>query len=166
MVLGCIYLTKRNARTSEFQKLFFQNGETHNTGFDNNAMDCSISDKSENKILHVENGYLSADPVMIPGNETGEVDLQILRDISGNHFTLNVTIHKGTLQLLCHEAGDVRIGSWFVSRILILYFFLPLLFYRFLSVADYLDLCLLCKLDREMTDTNSVSSRPNKPFGL
>lgn len=64
--------------------------------------------------MHFENGHISADPIMIPGNETGEVDLQVLQNVSGNHYSLNVTIHKGTLQLLCHESNGFRIGSWSV----------------------------------------------------
>ena len=72
---------------------------------------CFFLDESPNKVLHFENGYLSADPLEIPGDETIEVDVQILKDISGHHYTFDVTITKlGLLNLKvpCIE----NVGSW------------------------------------------------------
>lgn len=51
---------------------------------------------------------------MIPGDETGVVDVQILQNIAGNHYTMDVVIHKSFLKLPCIESDDgaTRIGSW------------------------------------------------------
>ncbi|KAL4233254.1 hypothetical protein ACF0H5_007938 [Mactra antiquata] len=56
--------------------------------------DCN---NSPNKIIHFENAHLSADPVHIPGPETGDVDVQILQPVSGNHYTLSAHIAKKIL---------------------------------------------------------------------
>ena len=48
-------------------------------------------------MLQLTNAHIGPDPVHIPGTETGSVDLEILRDISGNHFKLDVVIEKHVL---------------------------------------------------------------------
>ncbi|XP_060601063.1 ganglioside GM2 activator-like isoform X1 [Ruditapes philippinarum] len=57
-------------------------------------VDCN---HSPNKIVHFEHAHLSADPVHIPGPETGTIDVQVLQPIAGNHFQLNVHVSKKVL---------------------------------------------------------------------
>ena len=77
----------------------------------------TFSDDSPNKILHIENGFLSADPVQIPGDETIEVDILILQPIAGHHYTLDLVMKKlGILDLKVPCVDNV--GSWYVKQVI------------------------------------------------
>ncbi|XP_052240796.1 ganglioside GM2 activator-like [Dreissena polymorpha] len=51
---------------------------------------------TQNPILHLSNPHLSADTVHIPGPETGDVDVQILRPVDGS-YTLDVHVQTHVL---------------------------------------------------------------------
>lgn len=77
----------------------------------------SISDcnHSPNKIIQISHVHLSADPLRIPGPETFSGDLEILRNISGNHIRLDVVIEKHILfgwpDMPCITASGQQVGS-------------------------------------------------------
>jgi hypothetical protein len=69
-------------------------------------------DHSPNKIVHFEHAHLSADPVHIPGPETGTIDVQVLQPIAGNHFQLNVHVSKKVLFGYVGVPCISNVGSW------------------------------------------------------
>lgn len=71
-----------------------------------------ISGTSPNKVVHFEHAHLSAEPVHIPGPETGDIDVQILQPISGNHYTLHTTIAKKILFGYVGIPCVSSVGSW------------------------------------------------------
>lgn len=72
---------------------------------------CIVTDNSPNKILHFDHGKISVDPVQIPGDETIEVDMQILQNIDGHQHSLNLVIKKlGLLDLKVPCISNI--GSW------------------------------------------------------
>ena len=76
----------------------------------------SFSDHSPNKIIQASDVHLCADPLRIPGPETFSGDLEILRNISGNHIRLDVAIEKHILftwlDMPCIPASGQQVGSW------------------------------------------------------
>lgn len=63
--------------------------------------------------MHFLNAHLSADPVHIPGPETGTIDVQVLKPIAGQHFDLKVTISKKVLFGFVPVPCISEIGSWY-----------------------------------------------------
>ncbi|KAH3735212.1 hypothetical protein DPMN_041674 [Dreissena polymorpha] len=66
---------------------------------------------TQNPILHLSNPHLSADPVHIPGPETGDVDVQILRPVDGS-YTLDVHVQTHVLFGFVDVPCISNLGSW------------------------------------------------------
>lgn len=49
---------------------------------------------SANKLVSINSLHLSADPIHIPGNETIDVDIEILRRIADHHFQVKLDLFK------------------------------------------------------------------------
>ena len=76
-----------------------------------------ISDKSPNKLVHLDHAQLSnKNPIHIPGNETVSIDVQVLQPISGLHYRAELTVLKkllfGYVVVPCFE--DPSKNSWYV----------------------------------------------------
>ncbi|KAL4233129.1 GM2 ganglioside activator [Mactra antiquata] len=58
------------------------------------AVDCS---NSPNKILHFDNYHVEQDPVLIPGNNSVDIDVHVLKPISGNHYKVTLSVTRKVL---------------------------------------------------------------------
>jgi len=65
-------------------------------------------------LFTVDHVHLNNDPILIPGNETVDLDVHILRPISGD-YTVKIRVQRhllfGFMEVPCNTQNNI--GSWY-----------------------------------------------------
>ena len=72
-----------------------------------------LASATANKIFSFDHVHLSSDPIMVPGSETVDLDVHVLRPVSGS-YTVNVRVQKylGSIYLQIPCSAQTNLGSW------------------------------------------------------